>query len=71
MKKSNLRQITAIIVSLWFACGTLYAQSRNLKTEILVYILHDSLELSMHEKGILNLDRVAIKSMVSYRRNSL
>jgi hypothetical protein len=37
-----------IIVLLWLACGTLYAQKYNLRTEVLVYIMPDSLELPMH-----------------------
>ena len=51
-----------IIVLLWLACGTLYAQKYNLKTEVLVYIMPDSLELPVQEKGKFSLQRANVKS---------
>lgn len=47
---------------LWFVCGTIYAQKHNLKTEVLVYIMPDSLELPVHEKGKLSLLHANVKS---------
>ncbi len=51
-----------IIVLLCLACSTLYAQKYNLKTEVLVYIMPDSLELPVHENGKFSLHRTNIKS---------
>ena len=62
MKKVYFKKITGITVLLWFACGALYAQDRNLKRELLVYIMPDSLELPVHEKGKLSLQYADIKS---------
>ncbi|MDD2286781.1 MAG: S8 family serine peptidase, partial [Paludibacter sp.] len=53
---------SGIILLLWFACSTFYAQKYNLKTEVLVYIMPDSLELPVHEKGEPGLQRATIKS---------
>lgn len=62
MKKVYFKKITGITVLLWFACGALYAQDRNLKRELLVYIMSDSLELPVHEKVKLSLQYADIKS---------
>jgi hypothetical protein len=62
MKKVYFKKITGITVLFWFACGALYAQDRNLKRELLVYIMSDSLELPVHEKGKLSLQYADIKS---------
>ncbi len=51
-----------IIVLLCLTYSTLYAQKYNLKTEVLVYIMPDSLELPVNEKGKFSLQRTNIKS---------
>ncbi len=54
---------SGIILLLSFACSTYYAQKYNLKTEVSVYIMPDSLELPVHEKGKLSLQHANIKSL--------
>ncbi|MEA4983879.1 MAG: hypothetical protein VB105_00280 [Paludibacter sp.] len=60
--KKQLYLNASIIVLLWLAYGMLYAQKYNLKTEVLVYILPDSLELPVHTKGKIGLQHAKIKS---------
>lgn len=60
--KKQLYLNAGIIVLLWLACGMLHAQEYNLKTEVLVYIMPDSLELLVHEKGESDLQLATIKS---------
>jgi hypothetical protein len=64
LKNTYNKTIAGIIVLLWFAFGTICAQEHNLKRELLVYIIPDSLELPEHEKGKLSIDRADIKSVV-------
>ncbi len=59
MKNSLIAKILfTFILALTNLSSTLYAQERNLKTELLVYILPDSLELPPSEKGLVPLDRL-------------
>ena len=51
-----------LIVLLWLACGIINAQNYNLKTEVLVYILSDSLELPVYERGKFSLQHAKVKS---------
>ena len=58
MKKSLLVNVfLTLILSLVVFGSSLYAQEeRNLKTELLVYILPDSLELPQNEKGMISVE---------------
>lgn len=51
-----------LTLSLWLLVTMLQAQERNLKTELLVYILPDSLELQTQDKSPVSLDEATIKS---------
>lgn len=61
-KQFYLRMSVAIVAILCLVFPAINAQERNLKTEILVYILPDSLEIPKQEKGKLSLQRANIKS---------
>jgi hypothetical protein len=63
MKKKFFQTIAGITVLLWFTCVPLYAQERNLKSKVLVFIMPDSLELPVNEIGKLSLQRADIKSV--------
>jgi hypothetical protein len=63
------RVFFTLILSMAIFGTTLYAQERNLKTELLVYILPDSLELPQMEKGMVSLESIG-KNMASKQLRS-
>ncbi|HKI87599.1 MAG TPA: hypothetical protein VKA38_01140 [Draconibacterium sp.] len=64
MKKSTILHINRVILTmvLCLAFSFLFAQEHNLKTELLVYIMPDSLELPAYEKGKVTLQNATINS---------
>ena len=57
-----LTRITVILLFTSINYSYLYGQQRNLRTELLVYILPDSLELPLAEKGNIGYEKAIIAS---------
>jgi len=62
MKTVYFKRIGCVTSLLWFVCGMIYSQKHDLKTEVLVFIMADSLEFPAKEKGELSLHLVDIRS---------
>lgn len=62
--KKNLYTLAArvCIALLLFSFTALHAQQRNLRTEVLVYILPDSLELPREAKGVTEMQNATVRS---------
>lgn len=65
MKKSIMQSTKRLMltIALCISVTFLFAQEHNLKTELLIYIMQDSLDLPVSERGKVGLQYATIKSL--------